>query len=379
MDEYIQYLDTDKTVNLNEEEIAKLKSALNKITNLNVALSEEKKELGNLEAKFIEKGLSIRQDPSKLLKILDRLEGEKERQYSTLAELKVFQRRADVDEYIQYLDTDKGVNLQEEERARLKSILEGFKAYMAALAKDPFGLYGVKYIDKIEELLQSPDPSKVRGEIRKVLGTYLGSYCSKDMEVVERAKLELWLTDLEKHFNAIPELHEGINFADVEKSLRADPVAMKKLFELDKMGHEMNVFGEENGEYIFASGWRDEAKIMRINEQYFHDNGEFAYDQEYSEYAWKNLYNYRLGRVPNAVSLTRSLGVDMADSSLHEKLRKAVPIKGRAWLKTDPALRKEGIILMGYGDGIYEYDANNFVMEFCPFRVAMRVKVVRKK
>ena len=63
-----------------------------------------------------------------------------------------------------------------------------------------------------------------------------------------------WLGDFKSRFDALPQLHKGVQWEDVEKSLKADPESMAKLQALDAKGHAMNVFGEEKGEFIFASG-----------------------------------------------------------------------------------------------------------------------------
>ena len=74
-------------------------------------------------------------------------------------------------------------------------------------------------------------------------------------------QVEAWLGELKTRFDALPELHKGVQWADVEKSLRADPKSMRQLREFDEKGHEMNVFGEENGKFIFVSGWDSYKKV----------------------------------------------------------------------------------------------------------------------
>lgn len=172
----------------------------------------------------------------------------------------------------------------------------------------------------------------------------------------------IWLGQLKTRFDALPKLHEGIQWTDVERSLKADPNSMRKLQALDEKGHSMNVFGEEKGEFIFASGWNDYNKVSL-------DHRNIAYDLEGQKLAEKQGYH----PTGNAVDIATLMGVDLADTKFHEQLRKAIAVNGLAWLKTDAATRATGYAFYGDDSGIYGYDAR-YLYDRSSLRAALRVK-----
>jgi hypothetical protein len=175
-------------------------------------------------------------------------------------------------------------------------------------------------------------------------------------------QVETWLGQFKTRFDALPQLHKGIEFADVEKALLADPEAMKKLQALNAKGHKMNVFGEENGEFIFVSAWDKDEQVSP-------EHLNITYDLEGQKLAEKQ------GDKPNgnAVDIATAMGVDLADPNFHEQLRKAIEVNDWAWLKTDAATRKTGRAFDGDLYGFYKYNASNHIASGS-FRAALRVK-----
>jgi hypothetical protein len=170
-----------------------------------------------------------------------------------------------------------------------------------------------------------------------------------------------WLGELKTRFDALPQLHKGLQWADVEKALKADPESMAKLQALDAKGHAMNVFGEEKGEFVFASGWDNYEKVSAEHKNITYDlEGELAEKQGYKPNG-------------NAVDIVTAMGVDLADPNFHEQLRKAIEVNGWAWLKTDAATRKTGRAFDGDLYGFYKYNASNHIASGS-FRAALRVK-----
>ena len=179
-----------------------------------------------------------------------------------------------------------------------------------------------------------------------------------------------WLNELESRFNTLSKLHEGINWIDVEKALKADPESMAKLQALDAKGHQMNVFGEENDKFIFVSAWDRYEQVAT-------DHRNITYDSKGQRLAEGKGYSPN----GNAMSIIADImGVEedeainyLADPRFHKQLRKAIAVNGRAWLKTDIVTRKTGKALSGYPYGINRihaylpYDARSF-------RAALRVK-----
>ena len=93
------------------------------------------------------------------------------------------------------------------------------------------------------------------------LAVELGQAVAPDTELSPEQQEQAWLGAFKPALMRSPQLHKGIEWTDVEKSLKADPEAMRKLQALDEKGHEMNVFGEKNGEIQFRSAQTDVTKI----------------------------------------------------------------------------------------------------------------------
>ncbi len=169
----------------------------------------------------------------------------------------------------------------------------------------------------------------------------------------QKAELKL----LKANFDSLPDLHEGIKWEEVEKALIASPDAINKLMALDEKGHEMTVFGEKNGEIQFRSAQTDVTKIAEEHRTIMYDK------KAQTDYPHFNVNG-------NTEDLAKSMGVELADEELYEKLRVK---NGRVWLKTDAATRKTGYAFNGSYDGISKKFANyrNVIGSFC---AALRVK-----
>jgi hypothetical protein len=125
----------------------------------------------------------------------------------------------------------------------------------------------------------------------------------------------------------------------------------------------MNVFGEENGEFVFVSAWSNYREVSE-------DHRNITYDLEGQRLAEEQ------GSPPtgNAVDIAKSMGVDLADPKFHEQLWNCVSVNGRAWLKTDDATRKTtGDAFCGRGHGYDPRSASSHIA-YCSFRAALRVK-----
>jgi len=179
----------------------------------------------------------------------------------------------------------------------------------------------------------------VGGRVGDVLGV------PNDDVVGEITPEQKWFGEFKVRFDAFAILHPGVQWVDVEKSLKADPEAMKKLRALDEKGHNMNVFGEENGGFVFVSGWSDYREVSL-------DHRNIVFD--------------------DAIGLA---GVDLADQKFHEQLRKVVDLNGWAWLNTDTTMRKSGEAFVGLRNGIGRCQLD-YRTSSGSFRAMLKVKKV---
>ena len=202
---------------------------------------------------------------------------------------------------------------------------------------------------------------KAAAELQPVLESK-GTTKELSTEEVEKA----WLGEFKARFDAIPLLHKGIQWIDVEKSLKADPESMAKLQALDAKGHEMNVFGEGNGEFIFASAWDSYEKVSM-------DHRSIVFDKEAQELLEREHPDEKCNG--NATDMVKALGVDLADPNLNQRLVKEVLVIGWAWFKTDAATRKSGKAFYGNKFEIDKRPADNEHINGS-FRAELRVKKV---
>jgi hypothetical protein len=243
------------------------------------------------------------------------------------------------------------LELREADAKRVDELRAGAKEKLLAMAGYTTG-------KAVAELSPAPEKAKgIEGELSP--------------EQVEKK----WLGEFKSRFDALPKLHEGVQWTDVETSLRADPESMAKLQALDAKGHAMNVFGEESGEFIFVSAWGKEEQVAP-------NHRNIAYDTKGQKLSEKK------GCKPkgNAVSIIANImgvkhGVKMeeeasnylADPKFHEQLIEEIAVNGVAWLKTDADTRKTGFALRGRGgDGIFKMEAD--YSSGGSFRAALRVK-----
>lgn len=212
------------------------------------------------------------------------------------------------------------------------------------------------------------------GQIRKTMHERLEAVAVVEEKQLSPERVEVWLGEFKTRFYSLEALHKGIEWSDVEKSLRADPEAIREFQELDAHGHRMNVFGEKNGEYIIASAWNDYKEVSA-------DHRNITYDLEAQKLV-ENNSNKRIGNAVSILAKIKGIKEDeadlyLADPSLHEQLRKVVRLDGWAWLKIDVASRKQGLAPAGFKDGVgvgrvrvREHDATG------SFRAERKVKKV---
>ncbi len=291
-------------------------------------------------------------DPGELLSALDAIEAD-EKKFTYLREK--FLRVLDVDDHIHFLDTDEDLDMTKKNIRRLEALRA-------------MGLSD-------EEVKRLAD--KIMIAIKAILKAYAETGVSFREATQKGHGLELspeeideYLEGFKKRFEAFPKLHPGIKWVDVEKALRADPESMVKLRAFDKKGHKMNVFGKEDGEFVFVSAWNNPGQLSKG-----HIN--VCFDAEGQKMAEKKGYKTN----GNAVSIIAAImGVNekearnyLADPKFHEQLINAVEVNGWAWLKTYDAIRKAGYAVLGLRNGCNKYNVIGHSGDGS-FRALLRVK-----
>lgn len=320
-------------------------------------------------------------DPIQLLNDLEALETD-QKKWNHLRD--IFLEEADLDEYLRYLDTNEELDLTRKQLTRMKATLEGYRVYLQEYLEktgERIGRFDARLKQSAEDLA-APDltPEEVdriahtRKRVARAMriakvprgakGKSLREITKKGFASGVEGKKELspeeitkYLGEFKVRFDALPGLHKGVKWVDVEKSLKADPESMKKLMALDEKGHEMNVFGEKNGEIQFRSAQTDVTKIAA-------EHRTIMYDKK----AQTDYPDYRTNG--NAENIVKSMGIELADSELYQRF---IIEKGWVWLKTDVDTRKPGNAFYGYNNGVYKCYAD-FRSDDGSFCASLRVK-----
>ncbi len=246
---------------------------------------------------------------------------------------------------------------QEELGHHAKSLLQ--------LARDKYGRADVTVSDALDLATREDDDIEglrraiaieIKGEPEAMLEGKTSTTAATS--TVELSPEQAWLNAFKTRFDALPDLHKGIEWSEVEKSLQADPESMGKLQLLDEKGHEMNVFRAKNdGEIQFRTAQTDVTKIAPEHRTIMYDK------KAQTDYP-------RYGVNGNAEDIAASMGVELADKELYEQFRVK---NGWVWLKTDAATRKAGAAFYGSNSGIHGNYAYNRAV-YCSFCAALRVK-----
>lgn len=155
------------------------------------------------------------------------------------------------------------------------------------------------------------------------------------------------LKTLKANFDANPELHNGVTWADAEKALGKSPESLTKLARLIARGGGPTVTGEENGEIMFDEVSADCAGTKNI-----------VYDKEAQDLVTQGGETCN----GNAVDIAAELGVKPMARKRYEALRgkvKGLDENTWSWLLTDEATRKRGVALNGYYGNVYVSNAGN--------------------
>jgi hypothetical protein len=136
------------------------------------------------------------------------------------------------------------------------------------------------------------------------------------------------LKGLQARFAKNTHRHKGIDWADVEGRLAANPAKLWSLFEMERTEGEPDVVGRDkkSGEYLFCDCSAESPKGRRS----------LCYDQEALESRKENKPK------GSAVSLAETMGVELLTEEQYRELQKLgeFDLKTSSWVKTPAAIRK---------------------------------------
>ncbi len=170
---------------------------------------------------------------------------------------------------------------------------------------------------------------------------------------------------LAKRFNENINRHEGIEWDDVIKALKADTRALEIVSQMEGTGGEPDVISYENGSYIFCDCVKEIPK----------ERMSLCYDEE--------ALNKRKTNKPkgSAEGMVKAIGAELTDEAMYLLLQSKSPVdlKNSSWISTPEEVRRLGGAIFGdrrfnrvfiYHNGAESYYSSR------GFRTYVKVKAV---
>ena len=159
------------------------------------------------------------------------------------------------------------------------------------------------------------------------MSTMLMSQAKKELSPQQRAEL---LRVLKTRFENNMHRHPGLEWANIQTRLEANPDKLRSLNEMERTGGEPDVVGHDNktGAYIFYD-CSPETPTGRRN---------VCYDREAQE-ARKTAKPKN-----NAIDMAATMGIELLTEDQYRALQKLEKFdtKTSSWIKTPPDIRKLG-------------------------------------
>jgi hypothetical protein len=138
------------------------------------------------------------------------------------------------------------------------------------------------------------------------------------------------LKELKTRFEKNMDRHKGLEWAEVQAKLEADPKKLGSLYEMERTGGEPDVVGfdKKSGEYIFYDCSAESPKGRRS----------LCYDRA----AWESRKEHKPEN--NAVEMAAEMGIELLTEDEYRKLQELgeFDLKTSSWVRTPPEVRKLG-------------------------------------
>jgi hypothetical protein len=142
---------------------------------------------------------------------------------------------------------------------------------------------------------------------------------------------EKLLAALEARFAANKKRHEGIEWADVKRSLEAAPEKLWSLQQMEEAGHAPDVYMEDDESYHFGTCSKETTESVRS----------IVYDAEAERTLMKSRQENCNG---NAVDIAASMGIDLMNEEQYRHLHalEGFDIVTSSWIKAPDRIRALG-------------------------------------
>lgn len=149
-------------------------------------------------------------------------------------------------------------------------------------------------------------------------------------EELSSKEREQLLRALQARFEKDTSRHRGLNWADVQARLEAEPAKLWSLHEMERTGGEPDVVGRDKktGEYIFYDCSAESPK----------DRRSLCYDRQALDSRKENK------PAGNALDMAAAMGIELLTEEQYRELQKLgdFDTKTSSWVKTPSAIRKLG-------------------------------------
>ena len=165
---------------------------------------------------------------------------------------------------------------------------------------------------------------------------------AKNERVLAPEQAERVLGALQSRFSANTNLHKGINWKDVESSLKASPEALWSLAQMESAGHAPDVYHNDESGYYFGTCSVETPESAR----------NCVYDKEAADLLIANNPNAVFNG--SVVEMAEAMGITLM---LPEHYRDILQKKGKfdketwSWLLTQSDVRSSGYAVRGYRVG----------------------------
>ncbi len=178
------------------------------------------------------------------------------------------------------------------------------------------------------------------------------------------ADREALISDLKNRFEKNMIRHEGVNWADVQARIEADPAKLWSLSEMDRTGGEPDVveFDKTTGEFIFFDCSPETPKGRRS----------LCYDRA----AWESRKEHK--PESDALTVATAMGIKILDEEEYRTLQQfgKFDTKTSSWLETPTSIRQLGGAIFGdwrYGQVFIYHNGAESYYGARAFRGSLRV------
>lgn len=178
------------------------------------------------------------------------------------------------------------------------------------------------------------------------------------------ADREALISDLKNRFEKNMIRHEGVNWADVQARIEADPAKLWSLSEMDRTGGEPDVIGfdKKTGEFIFFDCSPETPKGRRS----------LCYDRA----AWESRKEHK--PESDALTVATAMGIKILDEEEYRTLQQfgKFDTKTSSWLETPSSIRQLGGAIFGdwrYGQVFIYHNGAESYYGARAFRGSLRV------